>query len=292
VHLGLIYLIEPPPAASLTKDGHQRLAEEGMPAGSMLEKLFPHGMEVKQNLGEAAKWNRLAAEAGVAEAQARFGHQLALGLGVDRDYGEAERWFRAAAEQGETSGEVGLGVFYAGGYGNEPDYARAIEWLTKASNQGNASAHYWLGRLTLHGNGTARDPYVAVEHLKAAAKHDHLDAMYLLGLCLWGGASASPDSLPLRACCGGRRFAASGSLLRTGEAAAGADTESVEAAAWLRQAADAGIKERRRRWASSICRAEAWSGMPQRRSGGWSLPEMLRRRRRSRCWLQCIWKAL
>jgi len=63
----------------------------------MLDMSFPRGFTVYKDYGEAAIWNKLAAEKGIAEAQARYGQQLALGLGLDRDEAAAERWLAAAA---------------------------------------------------------------------------------------------------------------------------------------------------------------------------------------------------
>src|SRR5579883_593634 len=52
---------------------------------SLLGRMFPQGLAVRQDTAQAAQWNRAAAEAGDAPAQARFGYQCAAGLGVERD---------------------------------------------------------------------------------------------------------------------------------------------------------------------------------------------------------------
>jgi len=90
--LGLIYFIDPPSAATLTAEEYESVARGQLPSGTMLEKLFPHGFSVAKDFARAAKWNRLAAASGVAEAQARYGHQLALGLGVERDVADQRTW--------------------------------------------------------------------------------------------------------------------------------------------------------------------------------------------------------
>lgn len=118
--LGLIYLIEPPAPASVTADASERVVDAELPPEAALSQLFPRGFVIRRDPVEAAKWNRRAAEAGSAEAQARLAYQFAVGEGVARDYGEAERWFTAAALQGNAAGQVGLGVLYAGGYGAAP----------------------------------------------------------------------------------------------------------------------------------------------------------------------------
>lgn len=58
------------------------------------------GEGVPQDFSEAAKWYRLAAEAGHAEAQKHLGFLYATGKGVPKDTAEAERWLRRAGGQG------------------------------------------------------------------------------------------------------------------------------------------------------------------------------------------------
>ena len=242
--LGLIYFVDPPAPASLTADGFERLSKGEVRAGSMLEKLFPHGFAVTKDLAEAAKWNRMAAEGGAADAQARYGHQLALGLGVNRDEVQAEQWLGAAARQGDSGGQVGLGVLYAGGYGTLPDYPRALEWLQKASETGNPAAQCWLAILLLQGEGVTRDVKSAIEHLQRAVAQDHVEAMYLLGITLARGEDLAADASTAETLL--RRAASRGHL----EAACAlanllldqAGEEGAEAVSWLRHAADAGHK--------------------------------------------------
>ncbi|MBI4661709.1 MAG: SEL1-like repeat protein [Verrucomicrobia bacterium] len=59
-----------------------------------------NGDGVKQDFTEAAKWYRLAAEAGHAAAQKNLGLLYASGKGVPQDYAEAEKWLREAAAHG------------------------------------------------------------------------------------------------------------------------------------------------------------------------------------------------
>ncbi len=129
--LGLIYFIDPPEAASLYPEELERVESTGTwsheMSRDMLRKSFPNGFNISKDYAEAAKWNLMAAEQGVAEAQARYGQQLALGLGVDRNAPEAERWFSASAAQADSAAQLGLGILYAGGFGGPSDYQRAIE---------------------------------------------------------------------------------------------------------------------------------------------------------------------
>ena len=63
---------------------------------------------VRQDVTEAARWLRLAAEQGHAEAQNRLGFCYGRGEGVPADPVEAVRWFRMAAEQGHSEAQSNL----------------------------------------------------------------------------------------------------------------------------------------------------------------------------------------
>jgi TPR repeat protein len=248
--LGLLYSIEPPPPAGVTPDG----LEDAQPGGSAAEVVprlgeallasFPHGVSVKQDLAEAAKWNRLAAEAGVAEAQARFGHQLAAGQGVGQDLKLAEHYLRAAAAQADATGQAGLGILLAGGYGpcEAADDAEAARWLQLAVEGGNSAAQYWLGQLKLREAAPGEDPRPGLRLLKRAAAQGQTAALYELGMAFWRGDSGATDSSAAETWL--RRASARGSL--EAMRALGQlllerpEDDGVEAAGWLRQAAEAG----------------------------------------------------
>ena len=188
--LGLIYFIEPPAPAGLTTadDG------EGGALSGALAQFFPHGVAVRQDFAESLKWNLLAAERDSAEAQARLGHQYALGLGTAADPAAAERWFTAAAAQGHAEGQLGLGLLHSGSYDTPPDLSRAAHWLGLAANQGNRIAQYGFGKLLLHGEGIERDPEAAIQVLERAAAQDYAPAMHLLGMIHWRGEGVAPEA--------------------------------------------------------------------------------------------------
>ena len=59
---------------------------------------------------EAARWFRLAAEQGHADAQNYLGDRYWTGEGVPQDYAEAVHWYRLAAYQGVAEAQYFLGV--------------------------------------------------------------------------------------------------------------------------------------------------------------------------------------
>ena len=53
--------------------------------------------------------------------------------GVAQDHAEAAKWFRLAAEQGLAQAQFNLGVLYYGGEGVEQNRAEAAKWYRLAA---------------------------------------------------------------------------------------------------------------------------------------------------------------
>ena len=62
---------------------------------------YDEGQGVPQSYAEAAKWYRLAAEQGHAQAQGLLAIKYGLGQGVTQDYVEAHKWINLAAAQSQ-----------------------------------------------------------------------------------------------------------------------------------------------------------------------------------------------
>ena len=61
------------------------------------------GKVVPQDDAEAVRWYRLAADQGMAIAQAKLGIMYLYGKGVPQDYVTAHMWFNIAASRGEEN---------------------------------------------------------------------------------------------------------------------------------------------------------------------------------------------
>ncbi|MBI5660020.1 MAG: sel1 repeat family protein [Nitrosomonadales bacterium] len=98
---------------------------------------------------EAAKWYKLAAEQG--DANAKFRVELMLGgmydegRGVPQNYTEAAKWYKLAAELGDADAQFKLGEMYDEGRGVPLDYTEAAKWYKLAAEQGDADAQFKLG---------------------------------------------------------------------------------------------------------------------------------------------------
>jgi TPR repeat protein len=95
--------------------------------------MYLNGWHVPQDYAEAAKWYRLAAEQGIANAGYDLGLMYIQGEGVPQDYAEAIKWFQRAAEQGHSRSAFNLGVIYAKGQGVSQDYVQAHLWFDLAA---------------------------------------------------------------------------------------------------------------------------------------------------------------
>lgn len=114
---------------------------EGMPVPAdpaEAEKMTREGME----------WVRKAASQGLIEAVASMGRCYYFGEhGLVKDYKEAARWFKIAAEAGDASSQNYLGLIHDQALLGTRDEAAAIEWFTKAAEQGEKKAQASLGRI-------------------------------------------------------------------------------------------------------------------------------------------------
>ena len=98
------------------------------------------GRGLPQDLGEAIRWVRLAADQGFVKAQFNLGLSYDTGTGVQQDPAEAARWFRRAADQGDATAQQNLGVMYANGEGVPRDFVAAHMWLGLAAAQATGAA--------------------------------------------------------------------------------------------------------------------------------------------------------
>ena len=108
---------------------------------SELGKVVPRGptvwstIGIPENLDEAVKWYRKAAENGHARAQYFMGKSYHSGAGVPKDQVDAFKWWRKAAEQGHATSRFNLGVMYFLGRGTAKDFSEAARWFNIRSLQ-------------------------------------------------------------------------------------------------------------------------------------------------------------
>lgn len=94
-----------------------------------------------------AAFVRVAAEAGVADAQAVYGQMLLDGEGVPANPHEAVRWFSLAAAQEQVMAINMLGRWYDLGWGVAVDKARAVDHYRRAAEDGDFRGQFNHARM-------------------------------------------------------------------------------------------------------------------------------------------------
>ncbi len=101
----------------------------------------------KQNLNEAAKWFRNAANQGDTKAWTLLGHMYGEGYGVPKDFDEAMKLWLKAAEQGEVTAQKSLAFALA--FQNKMEESE--NWTRKAAEQGDRWGQLDIGKSYSHG---------------------------------------------------------------------------------------------------------------------------------------------
>jgi hypothetical protein len=150
---------------------------------------------------------RIGNNSGDAAALTLLGELFNQGLGVAQDPVKAAEWYRRAAGHGDARALAALGLMALDGRGMAKNPQQGKAWLEQAAAKGEPVAAYNVALLLLS-SGAGDDLRRAVDLLRSAALAEIGDAQHALGV------------LYLR----GR----------------GVERDSVEAARWLRKAADNG----------------------------------------------------
>ena len=158
-----------------------------------LGQMYANGWGVTQDVDEAVKWYRKAAEQGDANAQCNLGFMYEEGRGVTKDDREAVKWFRKSAEQGNLTAQLRLFNMYIEGRGVMKDDYEAVRWIRKAAEQGIAAAQYGLGAMYLAGRGVTKDDDEAVKWFRKAAEQGDAEAQCLLGVMYANGRGVTKD---------------------------------------------------------------------------------------------------
>ena len=142
---------------------------------------------------DAAIWIRIAANAGISEAQLRLGRMLLAGDGLPQDQSAAFAWFARAAATDDADALNMLGRCYENGWGVDINPPLAFEHFLRAAQRGHDWAQYNLGHCYLNGIGVRRNPFQAFICYRQAAEQGHSRAMNLLGRCYEEGWGVSAD---------------------------------------------------------------------------------------------------
>lgn len=88
---------------------------------------FFKGQGVEKDDVLAARYFRMAADQGNADAQDMLGLLYKFGQDVSKDSREAVKWFLVAAESGHSDARNNLGAMYSSGLGVPQDFKEAVK---------------------------------------------------------------------------------------------------------------------------------------------------------------------
>lgn len=113
-----------------------------------LAALHCSGMGVPKNLDECMRLNRLAADAGVTKAEVYLATRYLMGDGIPQNHPEAVRLAGLAAAKGDSMGQFILGMCSELGAGVPQNKDEAVRLYKLSAGKGNTSAQKALQRLS------------------------------------------------------------------------------------------------------------------------------------------------
>jgi uncharacterized protein len=146
-----------------------------------------------EQLAEAAKTYRQAADRGSTSAMVELGVMLATGSGVAKDEAAARKLFERAAEAGNPRGVTNLAALgNDAGTPSDPVKARAL--LARSAQNNSAEAQYRLGLMMQDGVGGLKDDVAARGLFEKAAAQGHPAALERMGAFAQSGRGGPQDT--------------------------------------------------------------------------------------------------
>jgi TPR repeat protein len=152
-----------------------RMAAQAGDVGAMkrIGTMYYRGDGVRKAPSLALGWLRRAGLAGDRDAQVLVAYCYHTGHGGPRDLPEARRWYARAAAQGDIGAMLALAYLYQGGDGHPQDPGVAIQWYGMAAERGSAAAQFHLGVIHEEGRGVPAEPLEAYKWYALAAEQRH-----------------------------------------------------------------------------------------------------------------------
>lgn len=145
---------------------------------------------------EALRWFTRAAAQNDARAEHAVGMAYLEGRGITKDAGIAHGWLQKSAERGYGAAQFQLGVVLLNGNGVVKNESEAARWLERSANNGVARASWLMSWLYHEGVGVPKDPAKAGTHLNKAANAGIAAAQGALGAAYISGTYGMEKSLP------------------------------------------------------------------------------------------------
>ena len=131
--------------------------------------------------------------AGNLNCQVDYACKLIEGDGVQQDLQEALRLIKDAADKGNRYGELWLGICYHDGIGVERNQVEAFRWFLSSAKKGNKPAMNLVGQSYEFGYGVEKNIEEAVKYYQKASDENYSLALVNLAVCYEHGRGVEQD---------------------------------------------------------------------------------------------------
>jgi uncharacterized protein len=152
------------------------------PSNMRMQYYYGLALEKTNNVVEALRRVKMAADAGDADAIDSLGFYVVTGRGMMKNPERAFELFSKAAEMGNPEGIMNLGSMYSNGIFVKQDFPKALAYFEKAIEGGNSFALNELGVMYFDGHGVERDYDAAAQYFQQAADLDDGYALKFLAI--------------------------------------------------------------------------------------------------------------
>lgn len=154
---------------------------------------YIEGDSVQQDLQEAYRLIKDAADKGNRYGELWLGICYQAGIGVDTNPEEAFRWFLSSAKKGNKAAMNYVGQAYEFGYGVEQNIKEAVKYYQKASDENYPSALVNLAVCYEHGRGVEHDWEKSFALMKQACDEGDEGALFLIAKYYFNGWGTKED---------------------------------------------------------------------------------------------------
>jgi TPR repeat protein len=173
------------------------------PNNMRMQYYYGLALDKTNNVIEALRRIKMAADAGDADAMVSLGFFFATGHGVVKNGERAFELFSRAAATGNADALSDMGSMYSNGLFVKSDPAKALDYYEKAIEAGNSFALNQIGVMYFNGKGVERNYDAAAEYFQQAADLGDGYAMKFLAILhergLIGGKPDRDKAIALRA---------------------------------------------------------------------------------------------
>ncbi|MBI1362845.1 MAG: hypothetical protein GC134_02580 [Proteobacteria bacterium] len=175
------------------KAAQQKALLGDVEAQSKLSSMYQQGFGTRQNMEEACKWAKQAAQAEVPEALFNAAGCL-LRDAKETSPNKALELLNKAADKGHIGAMRRLGRLYrSGDKGTPKDMGRAADYLTRAADMDDADATAELASLYLDKSSPLYDVHKGAELMEKSAGMGSIFGSAMLGKMYWLGTGVEKD---------------------------------------------------------------------------------------------------